>query len=196
VAGTDLDDHLQQLRVFQRPAARRDLAGTPVVVGRSRDAQDPQHEINREAMGVHEAHDLLRVRSISEAKIRTRRPQHVVDPPQLGVLTPQPPVLLEHVSGGLVGPLAAIGLVLADPVPQGFRVDAQLLGQPADHRIRVRVPVQAHRPFTQLVGVLLRGCHDGFLPRFTRSNLVLEVSGKPGEAQPNTPPGPSPTRTR
>src|SRR5690606_13066142 len=92
----------------------------------------------------------------------------------------QPPVLLQHVGGRPIGPLAAVGLVLADPVPQGFRVDVQLLSQPADHRLRVGLPVQAHRPFTQLVGVLLGGSHDDFLPRFTRSNLVWKSPANRG----------------
>jgi hypothetical protein len=44
------------------------LAGPPVVVGRGRDAKDPQHEIDREVMGVDKVHDVLRVGPISEAK--------------------------------------------------------------------------------------------------------------------------------
>src|SRR5947199_5880989 len=64
----DLDDHLQQLRVLQVPAAGCGLAGPPVVVGRRWDTQDPQYEIDRERVGVDEAHDVLRVGAISEAK--------------------------------------------------------------------------------------------------------------------------------
>ncbi|MCW2721673.1 MAG: fatty-acid--CoA ligase [Pseudonocardia sp.] len=46
------------------------------------------------------------------------------------------------------------------PVPQRLVVHAQLLGQPADHRARVRLPVETDSAFTQLVGVLLlRCCH-------------------------------------
>jgi hypothetical protein len=77
-------------------------------------------------------------------------------------------------------PPAAVGLVLSDPVPQGLRMHAQLLGQPPDHRLRVRLPVQAHCPFPQLVRVLLRCCHDDFLPRLTRSNLVWKSPGNRG----------------
>jgi hypothetical protein len=68
VRGADLDDHLQQLGVFQLSAAGRGLPGPPVVVGRGGDAQDPQHEIDREVMGVDEAHDVRRVGPISAAK--------------------------------------------------------------------------------------------------------------------------------
>jgi hypothetical protein len=39
-----------------------------------------------------------------------------------------------------------IGLGLTDPVPQCFGVDVQLLGQPAEHRLRIRLSVQPHRP--------------------------------------------------
>jgi len=56
----------------------------------------------------------------------------------------------------------------------------ELLSQPADHRLRVRLPIQAHRSFTQLVGGLLRGRHDDFLPRFTRSNLVWKSPANRG----------------
>lgn len=35
-------------------------------------------------------------------------------------------------------------------------------------------------PFTQLVGVLLGGSHDDFLPRFTRSNLVWKSPANRG----------------
>src|SRR5262249_7983193 len=57
-----------QLGVLHLPATGRGLADPPVVVGRGRDVQDPQHEIDREVMGVDEAHDVLRVGSISAAK--------------------------------------------------------------------------------------------------------------------------------
>ena len=46
--------------------------------------------------------------------------------------------------------LAAIGLVLGDPVPQGLGVDVELFGQPADYRLRIRLLVQAHCPFAKL----------------------------------------------
>jgi hypothetical protein len=41
--------------------------------------------------------------------------------------------------------LAAVGLVLADPVPQRLVVHTQLLGQPPEARLRFRLPVQPHR---------------------------------------------------
>jgi putative transposase len=47
-----------------------------------------------------------------------------------------------------------VGLVLADPVPQGLVVNAELFSQPADHRLRVRLPVQAHS-----IGVAPKAVH-------------------------------------
>jgi hypothetical protein len=41
-------------------------------------------------------------------------------------------------------------------------------------------PDGSPHPFPQLVGVLLRGCHDDFLPRFTRSNLVWKSPANRG----------------
>jgi hypothetical protein len=78
----------------------------------------------------------------------------------------QAPQLLQLRGGGAVAALAAVGLVLADPVPQGFVVDVELLGQPADHRLGVGLPIQPHGAFPQLIRVLLGGSHDDFLPRF------------------------------
>src|SRR5215213_3260245 len=64
----DLDDLLEQRGIIELTAARRDLPGPPVVVGRFRDVEDPQDETGREVMGVDEAHDHLRVGPISLAK--------------------------------------------------------------------------------------------------------------------------------
>ena len=61
-------DQPQQLGVLARPPRRSRPSGTPVVVGRGRDAQDPQYEIDREVMRINETHDRLRVGSISPAK--------------------------------------------------------------------------------------------------------------------------------
>ena len=41
--------------------------------------------------------------------------------------------------------LVDLGLILADPVTQRLRMHVQLLGQPFDHRLGVRLPVQPHR---------------------------------------------------
>jgi hypothetical protein len=68
VRGADLADLLQQHGVVEFAAARRELAGSPVVVGGLGHAEDPQDETGREVMGVDEAHDDLRVGPISEAK--------------------------------------------------------------------------------------------------------------------------------
>jgi hypothetical protein len=46
--------------------------------------------------------------------------------------------------------------------------------------IQTLPPVQAHRPFTQLVRVLLGGSHDDVLPRFARSKLVWKSPGNRG----------------
>lgn len=65
------------------------------------------------------------------------------------------------------------------------------IGQPTDHRYRVRVPVQAHRPFTQLVGVLFGAAT--MTSSVHRIKPGLEVSGKPGEAQVHAYRGPAMT---
>src|SRR2546421_1913731 len=39
-----------------------------------------------------------------------------------------------------------------------------LLGQPPDHRLGIRLPIQPHRAGTHLVGVLLRCFHERVLP--------------------------------
>src|SRR5690349_17630517 len=54
----------------------------------------------------------------------------------------------------------------------------QLLRQPADRRLRVRLAIQTHSTRPQLVGVLLRGGHGYFLPMISRS--CLRSSAKPG----------------
>ena len=71
----------------------------------------------------------------------------------------QPAVLVEHLRRGPVVPLVMVGLVLADPVPQGLRVHVQLPRQLRDHRLRIRLPIQPHRALTQLHRVLPRRCH-------------------------------------
>jgi hypothetical protein len=68
VRGADLADLLEQDRVIELAAARRDLAVSPVVVGGLGHAEDPQDETGREVMRLDEAHDDLRVGPISEAK--------------------------------------------------------------------------------------------------------------------------------
>jgi hypothetical protein len=68
VLTADLVDQREQLGVLARPLRRSRPSGAPVVVSRSRDAQDPQYEIDREVMRVNETHDRLRVGSISPAK--------------------------------------------------------------------------------------------------------------------------------
>ena len=130
------------------------LPGSPVVVGGLGDTEDPQDETGREVMSVDEAHDDLRVGPISAGEIGARRAQDLVDPPQLGVLRHEPLVLREHVDGRAIMPLARVGLGLADPVAQGFRVHVQLLTEPAERRSRLGLPVQPNRSFAQLVGVL------------------------------------------
>src|SRR5689334_25402641 len=67
-------------------------------------------------------------------------------------------------------PLARVGLGLADPVAQGFRVHVQLLTKPAKRRARLRLPVQPNRSFPQLVGVLPWCWQQSLPPWFARSN--------------------------
>src|SRR5690606_10105049 len=110
----------------------------------------------------------------------TRRAQDLVDPPQLGVLPRQPPVLLDHVSAWPVVALAAVGLVLADPVAQGFRVHVQLLAQPPKRRARGRLPIQPHRALAQLIGVLLRCCQQCLPSWLSRSNQSWKTPEKRG----------------
>src|SRR5690606_37823386 len=115
-----------------------------------------------------------------DGAIGTRGGQAVVDPPQLGVLPGQPPVLLDHVSAWPVVALAAVGLVLADPVAQGFRVHVQLLAQPPKRRARGRLPIQPHRALAQLIGVLLRCCQQCLPSWLSRSNQSWKTPEKRG----------------
>src|SRR5690606_12454919 len=115
-----------------------------------------------------------------DGAIGTRRAQDLVDPPQLGVLPGQPPVLLDHVSAWPVVALAAVGLVLADPVAQGFRVHVQLLAQPPKRRARGRLPIQPHRALAQLIGVLLRCCQQCLPSWLSRSNQSWKTPEKRG----------------
>src|SRR5690606_12251313 len=41
---------------------------------------------------------------------------------------------------------------------------AQLLSKPADHRLRLRLPVQAHRTSAQLIRILPWCCHEDSFP--------------------------------
>lgn len=95
-------------------------------------------------------------------EIRTRGPQNVVDPLQLGDLFAEPLVLLGQVRRRWFRSLTGIGL--ADPVPKRAVMDTQLLGEPADRRFRVRLQIQPDRSGLQLVRVFLRCCHAGLLP--------------------------------
>jgi hypothetical protein len=49
---------------------------------------------------------------------------------------------------------AVFGFGLADPVPQGFVVDVQLLGELAERGSRVGLPIEPDCAFAQLIGVL------------------------------------------
>lgn len=89
----------------------------------------------------------------------------------------QPAQFLGLGGGRAVVAFTAVGLGLADPVPQGFVVHAQLLGQPPDHRLGVGLPVETHGAFTQLVGVLLRGCHGDSLHGPSAMIVDLRASG-------------------
>jgi hypothetical protein len=57
----------------------------------------------------------------------------------------------------------------------------ELLGQPADHRLGIRLSIQPDRTSPQLIGVLLRWCH-GRLPSGPIGTF-LKVSELPGEPQ-------------
>lgn len=62
---------------------------------------------------------------------------------------------------------------LTDPVPPRLRMNAQLPGQPPDHRLGLALPPQPHRALTQLLRVPPGCCHDtSSLGSTTRSNLV------------------------
>src|SRR5690606_3066885 len=113
-------------------------------------------------------------------EIGARRAQDLVDPPQLGVLPGQPPVLLDHVGAWPVVALAAVGLVLADPVAQGFGVHVQLLAQPPKRRAWGRLPIQPHRALAQLIGVLLRCCQQCLPSWLSRSNQSWKTPEKRG----------------
>jgi hypothetical protein len=75
----------------------------------------------------------------------TRRLQDLVGPAQLSDFFTQPADLLSLGAARPVGPLTMIGFVLPDPVPQRFGMHTELLGQPADHRLRVGLPVEPDR---------------------------------------------------
>jgi hypothetical protein len=83
-------------------------------------------------------------------EIRARRAQHLVDPPQLGVLPRTRRVLRQHLGGRPIVPLPGVGLGLAHPVPQGFWVHVQLLAQPPKRRPRLGLPVPPNCMFPQL----------------------------------------------
>src|SRR5512138_3862618 len=76
---------------------------------------------------------------------------------------------------------ARVSLGLPDPVTQRLVMHVQLLRQPPDRRLRLRLAIQAHSTRPQLVGVLLRCGHGYFLPMISRS--CLRSSAKPGGTQ-------------
>jgi hypothetical protein len=90
--------------------------------------------------------------------------QDFVDPPQLGALRREPLVLGKHVGGRAIMSIADVGLGLADPVAQGFRVQVQLLAQLAERRTRLGFPIQQNHAFPQLVGYFRGAGNKAFLP--------------------------------
>ncbi|PPK66043.1 hypothetical protein CLV40_1117 [Actinokineospora auranticolor] len=69
----------------------------------------------------------------------------------------------------------------AGAVTQCFETHPELLGQPPDYRLGIRLPIQPDRTSPQLIGVLLRCCH-GRLPS-DPIGPCLKVSELPGEPQ-------------
>jgi len=143
-----------------------DVAGTgtaptrhPAVERRCGDLQHPEDGLDPEAVTqpLHQRHDRRRVGSSSWAKTGARRLEDVVGAPQLSVLIVQPQ-LLQLLCGQPVIALAAVGLVLADPVAQGFGVHAQLAGQVRDRPAGLLGAPQPHRSLLQLHRVLA-WCH-------------------------------------
>src|SRR5690606_41804787 len=89
--------------------------------------------------------------------------QNLVRPPQLTVLPLQFGDPL-RVAGRGPGALPAIDLDLPDPGPQRLTVHAELVGHPGDRAglhtgLFTQLKHHPDRAFTQLWGVLPRGCH-------------------------------------
>src|SRR5690606_39233446 len=100
--------------------------------------------------------------------------QNLVRPPQLTVLPLQFGDPL-RVAGRGPGALPAIDLDLPDPGPQRLTVHAELVGHPGDRAglhtgLFTQLKHHPDRAFTQLWGVLPRGCH---------SPSPFQVSGPP-----------------
>jgi hypothetical protein len=73
---------------------------------------------------------------------------------ELHVFLAQSGKLLPLGCGEQIVPLAGIGLGLPDPAPQGLVVDAELLGEATDHRLRIGRAIHPDRTLTQLQWVL------------------------------------------
>jgi hypothetical protein len=78
-------------------------------------------------------------------------------------------------------PLPGVGLGLADPVAQGFRVHVQLLAQPPERRPRLGLPIQPNCTFPQLIGVLPRCWQQSLPSRSSRSNQSSETPENRGK---------------
>ena len=130
-------------------------------------------------MGVDEPHDRLRVGSISDAKnaLAARNTSLTRRSSAFSFASLRFSSSID-VDGQIVA-LAVVGLGLADP--QRLRVHVQLLGQPPDHRSRLRLAVQPHRTLPQLRRILSRS-HSDILLHLPRIKPGSEVSGKTGEA--------------
>jgi hypothetical protein len=75
----------------------------------------------------------------------TRRLQDLVRALEFGVLPAQPTEFLGLSGGGPVATLCGVGFILADPVAERFGMDTELLGEAADDRSRVGLPVKLDR---------------------------------------------------
>jgi hypothetical protein len=87
-----------------------------------------------------------RQRKVHPHRFMKNTHRHLVGATQFSDLSTQPADLFGLGGGRPVEPLTMIGFVLAEPVAQRFGMHTELLGQPADHRLRVGLPVELDRP--------------------------------------------------
>ena len=152
----DLADHTQQPLVGHRP--NRPGTGRALVVGGRRHAQSPADGPDPEtaAVLIDVAAHFGRSESSSLAKHR-RGLQDLVRAAQLIVLGAQPADLLPLLRARQIRALAAIGLVLTDPLSQRLRMHPEIRRYLSDRPLRLKR--QPDPPLHKLVRELLRSGH-------------------------------------
>ena len=170
---------LEQRGVIELAAARGDPAGSPVVVGRLGDAQGRS---TRPAGKSWASMKLMATSGSGRSKYALAARRTSLTRRSSAFLPGQPPVPFEHVGAGPVIALPAIGLRLADPVPQGFGMHVQLLAQPPKRRPGCESRYSRSARSRRSSGYFLGAGNSAFLPR-PQDRTSLQRLRRTGEAQ-------------